>query len=207
MKKVIFCLLLPVIFQSCTDELKEIDSVMLTEDFVLGREINLSSKDVPHNSFAAFYYVNDNNKESVDHKIEGKIDHKFDKVKSEKTDLTAYWEGYFDFDSGDYEFVIGSDKQIKISIDDVMIFKGNTQNTSGTVKVAKSLSGIRRLKVFYNMNSAQKVKKIVEYYKNLRDANDDEEDDDSTGIPSATGGFNAGDASDISNILVNWRML
>ena len=135
MKRVIFCLLVPIVFQSCTDELKEIDSVMLTEDFIT-RDINLSSKDVPHNSFAAFYYMKEDNKENVDHKIEGKINHKIDKSKSDKADLAAYWEGYFDFDSGEYEFQIGSDKQIKISIDDVMIFEGNSNNNSGTVTVA-----------------------------------------------------------------------
>ena len=207
MKKVIFCLLIPVMIQSCTDELHEIDSVVLADDFVLRKDIDISSKDVPHNSFTAFYYFVENNKASVDNKIENKIDHNIDKSDLGKKDFAAYWEGYFDFDSGDYEFTINSDKEIKVSIDGVMIFEGSSNTNAGSIKVGRSLEGIRRLKVFYNMNSDQKLQKIIEYYKSMRESEDDDESEAPISTSANAVGSNDQNQSITSDILVDWQRL
>ena len=57
------------------------------------------------------------------------------------------------------------------------------------------------------MNSTQKVQKIVDYYRSMRDSDDDYKDDDSSAVPSTTGGFSIDDDAENSNILVNWRLL
>ena len=199
MKKVIFCLLVPFILQSCTDELHEIDSVVLSNDHISDISQEINSKDIPQNSFAAFYYYVENNKATVHNAYEEKIDLK----DLGKKDFSAYWDGYFEFESGDYEFTINGDKEIKVSIDDVVIFDGSASNSKGGVKVGHSLEGIRRLKVFYNMNSAQKVQKIIEYYKSMRGFEDDQESE----TPSNTSTNAGGNSDDSAAILLDWRKL
>jgi hypothetical protein len=203
MKKVIFYLLIPIIFQSCTDELLEIDSIVLSEDFSPIGNLVLDSKDVPNNSFTAFYYSVQNDKATVNNTIEEKIDRKKGRSNLVGNDLSAYWEGYFEFDSGEYEFSVSADKSLKVSIDDVIIFDGTKPNSSGGVTFAHSLQGVRRLKVFYNMNSAQKVQKIIEYYNSMRGHGKDHE----SGKPGSTA-TNAANNSDLGQaVLVDWRKL
>ena len=94
MKKVIFCLFIPVMIQSCTDEMHEINSVVsLTDDSIVGSDLRISSKDIPNDAFTAFYYFLENNKTNVENKVEGNINHNFDNSEPGKKDFTAYWEG------------------------------------------------------------------------------------------------------------------
>ena len=203
MKKVIFYLLFALFIQSCTDELMEIDSVVSSNDYASVLDQNIESADVPRNSFSAFYYYVENNKATVSNAVEMKIDRHFEQSDEGKKDFSAYWEGYFDFDAGDYEFTMKADKTLKVYIDDVVLFDGSGPTSNVGVQVSRSLEGVRRLKVFYNMNSAQKVQKIIDYYRSMRDPDADEE---SESVVSTASG-SKGNAAENRNVLFDWRKL
>jgi hypothetical protein len=203
MKKVIFYLLFALLIQSCTNELREIDSVVSSHDYASVLDQNIESMDVPHNSFSAFYYYVENNKATVSSAVEMKIDHHIEQFDQDKNDFSAYWEGYFDFDSGDYEFTVKADKTLKVYIDDIVIFDGNGSTSNAGVQVNRSLEGIRRLKVFYNMNSSQKVQKIIDYYRSLRAPEGDEESESVFNTSTRSQGNNA----ENQNVLLDWRKL
>ena len=176
MKKVFLLVLIPFLFQNCTEELHEIDAVVTAADEnIAGIDIGLSAADVPQNSFMGFYYYLRGQEPVVENKIEDNISFGVGDYSSDGVDYSAYWEGYFDFDDGDYVFSITSDQALKVIIDDEIILDSSNENKLEQYKITHSLEGIRRLKVFYNMNSEQKLNEIVKYYAGLGDQEENDE--------------------------------
>lgn len=173
MKKIIFCSLILVIFQQCTDELHEIDAIIpaQNQDDVTA-QLEIGKQDIPLNSFSAFYYYTVNQQEFVSSASEARINHNFKKGRTIYKDLGVHWIGDFEFENGDYEISVKSDETIKVILDENIVFEGpnDTQINGFTAKL--SLNGIHRLKVFYNLSSEQKVEKIIEYYKKLNEEKD-----------------------------------
>ena len=208
MKKVIFCFLISVVFQQCTDELHEIDSVIsVQENSVSEGDLIIDNKDIPLNSFSAFYYYLENHKPFVDNQIEHKIIHRFNKDDSADNDLSAHWIGDFNFESGKYELDIISDKGIKVFIDDKVVFEDWNNSGNNHFRINLTLQGIRRLKVFYNMNSNQKLAKIIEYYTNLHKELDEEESNVPTYNSLISGDRVNQTVTHESRVSVNWKLL
>lgn len=204
MKRVFFYLLVALLFQQCTDELFEIDAVIPASDSnnILVSEYEINDQFIPKDSFSGAYYFMEDHKEKVVERIVDKINQS-DISESDDIDLSAQWVGDFEFEQGTYEFTVKSDKGIQVLIDNEVIFDNtNVQIRKNYFRIYKSLEGIRRLKVFYNMNSDQKLQKIVEYYASLNESTEQEE----SGVPTSNSSNtnNNIDVSD-SKIFVDWK--
>ena len=206
MKKVFFYLLVALMFQQCTDELYEIDSVIPASDSanLLVSEYEINNKFIPRDSFSEAYYFLEDQQEKVVERIVDKINQS-DFSESDDMDLSAHWVGDFEFEQGTYEFTVKSDKGIQVLIDNEVIFDNtNVQIRKNYFRIYKSLEGIRRLKVFYNMNSDQKLQKIIEYYASLNESTEQEENDVPTS--NSANSNNTLDVSD-SKIFVDWKSI
>lgn len=200
MKRIIFCLLIAGIFQQCTNELHEIDSVISSQI-----ELKIADKDVPRNSFSAFYVVSEDEHDFVQRSSDTRINHNFKKQNITYSDLGVYWIGDFDFESGDYEMRIKSDEIIKVILDNETVFEGTSNQPYG-LKTKFALKGIHRLKVLYNMTNEQKVQKIIEYYQKLNEEETESESEQKT--RTSVFGSNSS-ISDTSNpdVKVTWKRL
>ena len=158
-------MLVPFLFQQCTEELHEIDEVILESDpSVSYNALTLDQGDVPDNAFTAFYYFGNGDRTRVEHKIEREIDYKLLQSKEGDQEFAAYWEGYFDFESGDYEVILPTDNSMKVFVDGVSIVDGEDSQLNSYVKIRRSFDGIRHLKIFYNLNSEAKIEKMNNFF-------------------------------------------
>lgn len=169
MKKVIMFLLVPFIFQQCTDELSEIDTVV-------GENSAYSSTtpeaaEVPYNAYKATYFNSHSNTMRITERNENSIEQKINEHLNPNTfneATSAFWAGDFDFDGGEYEISVQSDKNVSMLIDNnyVLDVTGN-DNRRISYNTVKSLDGVHRVLVFYNMDKGQIAKMILQYYAGM----------------------------------------
>ena len=182
MKKVIFYLVVPFIFQQCTDELQEIDGVVASSD-INNKGLMLDENDVPLNAFTSFYHLQVDQKVAINKDKVKMIQLGRNDFNSTQGEFSGIWEGNFEFLDGEYEFTYFSDRKLKIVVGDKVLFDGISTEKEWQKKITHSIAGIRRLKVFYNMSGDQKLQQIINYYKRLNEA--DQDDDLSNPIPSS----------------------
>lgn len=174
MKKVVLCLLIPFLFQQCTDELREIDTVLSTqvEDNLRDQEF-ASHSGIPFNSYLGKYYKGENQPVLVSEKIENKISKRIKEQAHSyflDKDISAEWIGDFEFDFGEYEFKVNSDRGIKVLIDDEIVIDDLDNLRQTSYKTFITLNGVHRILIFYNMDKSQIGNIIVEYYQSLHNA-------------------------------------
>lgn len=161
-------------FQQCTDELREIDTVLNTqvEDNLPGQEYS-SHSDIPFNSYLGKYYMGENQPSLVSEKIENKISKKIKEQAYSyflNKDISAEWIGDFEFDFGEYEFIVNSDKGIKVLIDDTIVIDDLDNLRQTSYKTFITLNGVHRILILYNMDKSQIGDIIVAYYQSLHNA-------------------------------------
>jgi hypothetical protein len=169
MKKVLMFLLVPFIFQQCTDELSEIQEVV--GDDSAYSSTALEAAEIPYNAYKATYFNSHSNTIPITERNENFIEQKI--LISENSDTfneatSAFWVGDFDFDGGDYEISVQADKNVTMLIDDQYVLDeiGN-DNRRISYNTFKALDGVHRVLVFYNMDKSQIAKMILAYYSGM----------------------------------------
>ncbi len=206
MKKVIICLLMPLTFQQCTDELHEIDGVVASSG-ITSKELVLDAKDVPLNAFTSFYYQQENQNVVISKDTDKVINIGNSDVDPKKDEFSGVWEGNFEFSDGDYEFNYFSDKNLKIMVGDKILFDGMSTQNMEQKRITHSIEGIRRLKVFYNMSNSQKLQQIINYYKSLNNA--DQDDDSNNPIYKSLHDGQGNKTPDLADLklYINWQLI
>ncbi len=214
MKKVILLLLIPFVFQQCTDELYEIDEVITAQ----GEEKNSNlivqknAGSIPLNSYKATYYASENQNSTVTERIESNIGQVYDRLSNANPfteNASTYWVGDFEFEAGDYEFLIQSDKNVTVFIDNQNVFSDvNTSARRTSHKIFKSLDGVHRILIFYNMDKSKIAQKIIEYYTGLHSTEDSSGDQGSSrGVKVSSFADKIVEIEDrIPHVFVNWRI-
>lgn len=214
MKKVLMFLLVPFIFQQCTNELGEMESVIGSNSEYSSSisENDPGISEIPNNSFKATYLNPFDNNTRVTERIENSVELNFNEGISSKTfnDATsAFWVGDFDFNGGNYEISVQADKQVTILIDNQYVVKGIGRKNSRTrFTVFRSLDGVHRILVFYNMDKSQIADKILEYYTGLNTEEDATENSKSmkpTRIYSGSKDDSSIAEKILPHIAVQWR--
>ena len=214
MKKVLMFLFVPFTFLQCTDELSDIEAV-----FGRGSEYSSTTSEndpmiseIPKNAFKASYFNSYSNKTSVTERIENSVEQRFSKGINSNTfnDATSvFWVGDFDFKGGNYEISVQSDKNVTILIDDKYLFNG-IERSEGRIRynIFKSLEGVHRILIFYNMDKSQIADMILEYYVGLNTEKSPHEGTKSmkpTRIYSDSNGIDLTTEKVLPHIVVQWR--
>lgn len=197
---------MPLTFQQCTDELQEIDGVVVSSG-ITSKELVLDAMDVPINAYTSFYYHQENQKVVISKDTEKVINIGNSDVDPKKDEFSGIWEGNFEFSDGEYEFTYFSDKNLKIMVGNKILFDGTSTQNMEQKRITQSIEGIRRLKVFYNMSNSQKLQQIINYYKSLNNA--DQDDDSNNPIYKSLQdgqGNNTPDLADLK-LYLNWRLI
>ncbi len=173
-------LFVPFLFQQCTDESSEIDALIRSNSEYSSE--TSGTREIPLNSYKAIYFNSHGNSTDVTERIEKNIEQEFNQISNTFNDATsAFWVGDFDFNSGNYEISVEADKEVTMLIGNKYVFNENGLSANRIrSKNFRSLGGLQRVLIFYNMDKSQIAEKILEYYTGLNSAESTSEDAESS---------------------------
>jgi hypothetical protein len=92
-------------------------------------------------------------------------------------------------------------------VGDKILFDGMSTQNMEQKRITHSIEGIRRLKVFYNMSNSQKLQQIINYYKSLNNA--DQDDDSNNSIHKSLQDGQSNNTPDLADLklYLNWQLI
>ncbi|GEM_PF-2985740 len=153
MRKLIIGLIVLFTFQRCTNELSETENP--NQQSTDAEVFNGDNISLPTESFLVQYFSNEDNR-TISYNIENEIKHDFNRPQTKSIQpgqLSARWSGKFNFEKGEYEFNLKSDKGIEVKIDGETVLSDLENRKSQDFKILHKMDGTHQLDIIYNPSS------------------------------------------------------